>query len=235
MNTHLHILEAYTNLYRCIPSKRIGKSISDLIDIFLDHIVDRERISLINFFDENWNPKSEVISFGHDIEACWLLNEAEQVLGSYHRKAELDELVVSIAEKVLKDGIDDDFGILNEKEISKPLDKDKDWWPQAEGIVGFLNSYQLTSNTEFTEASIKVWEFIKKNIIDETFGEWHEKVSGSGDVYQLDKVREWKCPYHNSRAALQVIERVDALIKSANTKIFKENKNGKEVSKVYVN
>lgn len=222
MNTHLHILEAYTNLYRCIPSKRIGKSISDLLDIFLDHIIDKERKSLINFFDEKWESKSDVISYGHDIEASWLLNEAEKVIESYHRKEELNELLVSISEKVLKDGIDDDFGILNEKEINKTLDKDKDWWPQAEGIVGFLNAYQLTNNIEFTEASINVWEFIKRNIIDEKFGEWHEKVSASGDVYQLDKVREWKCPYHNSRAALEVTERVNALMLSKEKFLKKE-------------
>ncbi len=234
MNTHLHILEAYTNLYKCIPSKRIRSSISDLIDIFLDHIIDKKGRSLINFFDENWKPKSQVISYGHDIEACWLLNEAEEVLGSYHRKAELDELIVSISEKVLKNGIDGDFGILNEKEINKPLDKDKDWWPQAEGIVGFLNAYQLTRNIEFTEASINLWNFIKKNMIDETFGEWHEKVSSSGDVYQLDKVREWKCPYHNTRAALQVVERVNYMLENNSSNILSEKKVKEKVSKAYV-
>lgn len=209
MNTHLHVLEAYTNLYRYNPTSQIGEALIDLLDVFIGFIFDPKRNSLHNFLDEKWIPKSENVSFGHDIEASWLLLEASNVLGSYTREKELREKAILLAKAVLKDGVDKDFGIFSEGD-----NKDKEWWLQAEGMVGFLNAYQMTGNEDFILASKNIWALVKERFIDSVFGGWHEKISGSGAAYKLDKVREWKGPYHNSRAALEVVSRVEEIIRS---------------------
>ncbi|SMO34223.1 AGE family epimerase/isomerase [Gracilimonas mengyeensis] len=207
MNTHLHVLEAYTNLYRCWPDELVAERLSQLIDIFAGHIVNPERSSMHTFLGEDWEPRSDEISFGHDIEASWLLIEAAEVLGNYPRREEVKSISLSLAKAVMKDGLDQNGGLLNEADSSGITDDNKDWWPQAEAIVGFYNAWQLTGDPEFLAASCSVWDFIQKYVLDKKYGEWHEKVTRMGVPHKLDKVRSWKCPYHNSRAVLEILAR----------------------------
>ncbi|MEO1021540.1 MAG: AGE family epimerase/isomerase [Bacteroidota bacterium] len=215
MNTHLHVLEAYTNLYRYCKPNSLNIRISQLLDVFLDRIIDAGQHTLINFFDSDWTPKSNITSFGHDIEASWLLTEASNVIETYHRKEELNIRMSAIAETVLTKGLDENGGVYNESLNEVIIDTDKDWWPQAEALVGFLNAYELTGDERFLSGVISVWEFIKTSFIDRNHGGWFEKVSATGVAYPLHKVREWKCPYHNSRAALEVMHRVTRLLELA--------------------
>ena len=212
MNTHLHLLEAYATLLRHHEDATVRLRLRELIEIFLVRIVDPISQHSILFFDEEWEPRSKKISFGHDIETSWLLCEAAEVLGDKVLLEQVREIAVEMAEAVYAQGFDSDGGLLYEADPTGIIDSNKHWWPQAEAVVGLLNAYQISGERKFLKAAQRSWEFIEKFIIDHERGEWFWLVSKAGvpDANQY-KVGAWKCPYHNSRACFEVMERCDKL------------------------
>jgi len=208
MNTHLHLLEAYTNLYRAWPDKVVAGRLRNLINIFLDKIIDSKTSHLIVFMDERWNPNSALHSYGHDIEASWLLQEAAEVLG--------DKMIISKVEKAVPlivnaamEGVQPDGSIITEKDAENVEENtNRDWWPQAETVVGLVNAFKLSGDTVYLNKAIRCWEFIDKNLVDHQEGEWFNSVSSSGEINKKgDKAGFWKCPYHNGRMCLEVMSR----------------------------
>jgi mannobiose 2-epimerase len=211
MNTHLHLMEAYATLLRFHEDKTVRLRLRELIEIFLDHIIDSTTHHFILFFDEQWTPRSNKISFGHDIEGSWLLCEAAEILDDADLKKRVREVAVKMAEAVYEEGLDSDGGLLYEADPTGIIDTDKHWWPQAEAVVGFLNAYELTGQQEFLNAAERSWAFIDKYIVDHEHGEWFWRVSKSGVPSEEEhKVDPWKCPYHNGRACIEVMQRLDA-------------------------
>ncbi len=209
MNTHLHLLEAYTSLYRIWPDPTLRNRLTELTDLFLTRIIDPQSHHLGLFFDEHWNLKSPLISFGHDIEAAWLLTEAAEVLSVPEISRKVQEVTLSIAEVTLREGMDADGGLFNEAIAKQLTDSNKHWWPQAEALVGFYNAYQLSGSMRYYAASVRCWHFIQSSIIDPGQGEWRWGVT----QYDLpmvteDKVGPWKGPYHNTRACLEMMRRL---------------------------
>ncbi|MBY3622654.1 N-acyl-D-glucosamine 2-epimerase [Acinetobacter sp. CUI P1] len=214
MNTHLHVLEAYTGLYRVWKSEELASTLAELIETMLDHIIDNEGKHFHLFLDEAWKVKSDIISYGHDIEGSWLLVEAAETLGEEKLLQRVRTVAISMAEAVLAEGIDMDGGIWNEADPSGLLSKDKDWWPQAEAVVGFYNAYQLTGDSKFNEAAQASWAFIDKYMVDHKLGEWYWGVDENHlPLPHATKVSAWKCPYHNSRACFEMIARLRSTIK----------------------
>jgi mannobiose 2-epimerase len=212
MNTHLHIIESYTNLYRCQHNPKVAEKILGLIDNFTRHIIDRKTFHFNHFFDELWRPKSDSYTFGHDIEGSWLLYEAAEILEKPALKKEVADIALKMAEVVLKEGLDKDDGLLYEGRGGQIINSDKEWWPQAEAVVGFLNAWQLSGKEHFLQAALNSWDFIERKIVDREGGEWFMKVSRSGTPDLNDpKVSEWKCPYHNTRTCLETIHRLKAI------------------------
>nr|WP_234404909.1 AGE family epimerase/isomerase [Paenibacillus bouchesdurhonensis] len=211
MNTHLHVLEAYTNLYRVWKSDHLKLKLTELIEVTLDYIINSGNAHFHLFFDEEWNVKSTHISYGHDIEGSWLLVEAAEVLED--NPALLDrvkQVAIAMAEAVLAKGVDKDGGLWNEADEHGLTDTNKDWWPQAEAMVGFYNAYQLTADSKFLKAAQGSWQFIRRFISDPVHGEWHWAVRQDGSpITHESKVSAWKCPYHNGRACLEMIARLN--------------------------
>ncbi|HEX8327706.1 MAG TPA: AGE family epimerase/isomerase [Hymenobacter sp.] len=209
MNTHLHVLEAYTNLYRHWPDARLRAQIQELLEVFLTHIVDPATQHLHLFLAENWEPKSTAISFGHDIEAAWLLLEAAEVLGDEESIDRFRQVAVDMATASAQ-GLDDTGGLNYEFEpTTQHWSRDKHWWVQAEAMVGFLNAYQLSGNNRFYDYFWAVWEFTREHILDYEGGEWRWGVTEALEpIADEDKAGFWKCPYHNSRACLEVLGRL---------------------------
>jgi len=209
MNTHLHILEAYTNLYRVWKNPLLERQLKNLIELFLGKIINKETYHLDLFFDENWKCKSTLYSYGHDIEASWLIDEAAVVLGDSELLNKVRAVVVKVADAAAE-GLQANGSIVNEKNSATGhVDTNADWWPQAEAMVGFFNAYELTKDVSYVAKTIENWEFTKKNIVDKTNGEWHWSVSPQGVVDTVnDKAGFWKCPYHNSRMCLELITRI---------------------------
>ncbi len=208
MNTHLHLLEAFTNLYRIWKDEKFKGQFKDMIEVMLNRIIDQKTARMNLFFKENWERTSESISYGHDIEASWLIVEAAEVLGDKAIIKKTKEVALNMA-KAACDGLGTDNGMNYEYESAKNhLNNERSWWVMAEAVVGFFNAYQLTGKSHFLEKSINSWEFIKKHLIDYQNGEWYGGVKPDGTKVGKDKITFWKCPYHNSRMCLEIWHRI---------------------------
>jgi mannobiose 2-epimerase len=210
MNNHLHLLEAYTNFYRVGRGDRVAERLRELIALFPRQILNREGTHFQHFFDAEWTPKSDSYTFGHDIEGSWLLCEAAAALGDPALQKEIETLAVRIARAVLDEGLDADGGLLYEARQRKIVNSDKEWWPQAEAVVGFHNAWQISGDDRFREAAARCWEFILRRIVDPVHGEWFWRVSREGTPDDaMPKVSMWKGPYHNARCCLEILCRID--------------------------
>ncbi len=211
-NTLLHVMEAYTNLWRVWPDERVRDALHALVEVMLERVLDPASHHLGLFFTAEWQPTSQRISYGHDIEASWLLWEAVQALGDDSLRAKALPKIMAIAEVTLAEGVDADGAIFNEGGPTGVTDDRKEWWPQAEGMVGFLNAAQLSGDDKYLAAALALWDFIETRLIDREDGEWFRGVTRAGDVIAtFEKAGFWKCPYHNGRAALEAVARLNAL------------------------
>lgn len=212
MNTHLHVLEAYTALYKIWPDQKLKQQLLQLLHVFEEHIIDPQTGHLQLFFTEQWQLRSDLISFGHDIEAAWLLAEAATAIGDTSLQNKINNLGLKIAQAA-KEGLDTDGGLFYEYFITdRKWVKEKHWWPQAEAMVGFFHAWQTSGNRQWLYRSIQSWVFVKEKLLDKQNGEWFWGIDEKGEVMvQEDKAGFWKCPYHNSRACLDVIKRIKLL------------------------
>jgi mannobiose 2-epimerase len=209
MNNHLHVLEAYTNLYRVWRERRVAERLRELIELFLKQILDSRTKHLHHFLNEQWQVRSDTYTFGHDIEASWLLCEAAEALGDATLLKNVQATALLMAEAVLNEGIAGDGALYYEGKAGKIIDYGKECWPQAEAVVGFLNAFQLSGDKKFLAAARRAWNFIEEKLVDRVHGEWFWRINADGQPdKKLPKVSEWKGPYHGSRACLETIRRL---------------------------
>ena len=208
MNTLLHLIEAYTNLLRVWDDPQLKAKQSKLVEAFFEHVVDSRSGHLKLFFDKGWHSLLDEVSYGHDIEASWLLVEAAEVLGDQHLLALARETAVKMAQAVYAEGRNADGSLLYERGAHK-LQADRHWWVQAEAVVGFYNAYQISGQAHFAEAAAGCWQYIQKHFVDHQNGDWFKVLNESGLPY-LDhyKVGPWECPYHHSRLCFEMSQRL---------------------------
>jgi mannobiose 2-epimerase len=208
MNNHLHLLEAFTNLYRVWPDRRVAARLHELMKLFPTRILDTRTKHLHHFFDEQWNVRSASYTFGHDIEASWLLCEAAEVTGDGKLLQNTRELALQLAEAVFDQGLGVDGGLSYEGKDGKIITAGREGWPQAEALVGFLNAFEISREGRFLAAALRVWDYTQRNIVDRVHGEWFWRIDEHGQPDpNLPKVSEWKGPYHASRACLEIMRR----------------------------
>lgn len=207
MNTHIHILEAYTTLYRVWPDSRVRAALENLLHILHDRMFDAKLGRLHVFFDQHWNSLLDLTSYGHDIEASWLIDDAMQVIGS--ENPDHKKMIIDLAYSVAKSAIQSDGSLANEREKDH-MDTTRIWWVQAEAIVGFYNAYQRTNDPLFMDLVTNIWKYTKDHIIDSRPGsEWVWAVKEDGSHDQREIAGAWKCPYHNSRFCIEIMERMN--------------------------
>lgn len=208
MNTHLHILESYTNLYRVWKDERLAQQLRNLILLFIEKIYNPETRHLELFFDDNWCSKYRIISYGHDIEASWLIHEAALVLGDEALIQRVEPIVKRIADAA-DEGLTSEGALIYETfPDQQHSDTDRHWWVQAENVLGHINLYHYFGNEEALDKAFRCWAFIKDKLIDFNHGEWHWSVSADGELNVTDdKAGFWKCPYHNGRMCMEIMER----------------------------
>jgi len=209
MNTHLHIIEAYASLYAVWPDEGVRQKIEMLLGYFDKYIINKETHHLNLFMDDEWNVRSSLVSFGHDIEAAWLLQECAEAIHHSLYTDHFKKLAVTLADAAAK-GIDSkDGGLWYEFEPKENhWIKKKHWWPQAEAMVGFFNAYQLTGKEQYLDHSLHAFHFVKQHIKDKDKGEWFWGIDENGVIIQKEKAGFWKCPYHNGRACMELIKRI---------------------------
>ena len=206
MNTHLHILEPYTNLFRVWKDSRLEQALANLIEVFLDKIIDPRTHHLSLFFDEEYHVRGSAISYGHDIEASWLLMEAAKELADY-KPGVYGEILSRVTDQsrdvayaALK-GLQPDGSLICEVDSSGRIDKTRHWWVQAETVAGLFYLYLWHNVPHALDMAVNCWKYIKENIRDKEHGEWFWSPGNTTD----DKAGFWKCPYHNSRMCLEII------------------------------
>lgn len=208
MNTHLHVIEPYTNLYRVWPQPELQQSIYRLLDVFSHRFYNPTTHHLDLFFDDEWQGRRNIQSFGHDIEATWLLYETLLVLGDQQATDRLRPLIASLA-KAADEGLCPDGSMIYERWTdSGETDRQRQWWVQCENIIGHTNLYQYYNDREALDIVFSCWQFVKEHLIDRQNGEWHWAIDDRGNInLDDDKAGFWKCPYHNTRMCLEILER----------------------------
>ncbi len=209
MNTHLHVLEAYSNLYSVWPDESLRKQIHGLVEIFTDRIIDKTIGHLNLFFDERWKVKSDIISYGHDIETSWLLCEAAMVLEDKQLYDSLVPVSLMMVDAALE-GLQEDGSLIYERSTrGLYTDTDRHWWVQAEAVVGFINAWKLKGKEKYLELAHGCFNYITENLVDKEHGEWHWSIRSDGTVNREDdKAGFWKCPYHNGRMCLEIMRSI---------------------------
>lgn len=211
-NTMLHVMEAFTRLLTVWPDAGLRRALRDLVEVMLTRIVDPRTFHLGLFFTNDWRPTSDKISYGHDIEAAWLLSRAAEALGDAALTARITRIACRIADVTIAEGTDTDGAIFNLGAPTGIIDDTREWWPQAEAVVGFLNAWQLSGEARYLTAAEKTWGFIERHLIDRRHGEWLRGVTREGRVIDtFEKVGFWKCPYHNGRMGLEAVSRLQSV------------------------
>jgi mannobiose 2-epimerase len=219
LHTQLHVLESFANLYLIWPNEKLKQEIQALIHLFTDQLINKETGHVLLFFDEQWKAKSSIHSFGNDIEAAWMIVEATKIIDD---KALL-ETIKKVAIKMIgaaTEGLDKDGGLYFDfNKTERLLNKEKRYWSQAEAMVGFFTAWQMTGDETYLEKSIRSWHFIQKHILHKERGEWiwgvtedHKMIPGQ------DKAGMYKSPYHNSRACLEIIQRIENVLSNSGYK-----------------
>lgn len=212
MNTHLHILEAYTALHIAAPNPKVSAAIKHCLGLFDRYIINKANWHLRMFQDMDWEDVSTSYSYGHDIECSWLMWEAVESLESEELHAHYKPAVIALAETCLEQGIGKHSEVLDAYNFeTQALVDERVWWVQAEALVGFLNAYHLTGEQRYIDAALNVWEFINSYQKDSVGGEWHWlsrlDLPHTGDC----KMGPWKAPYHNGRAMMESIKLVQKI------------------------
>ena len=210
MNTLLHVLEAYSELYHADPFYEVGDSIRSILRLFEKKIYDSEKQICDVFFDADYHSLIDLESFGHDIETSWLIDRGCSVLEDKAYQKEMQPMIDGLAEAAYRNAFDKRQNALNNEREGDRIDSQKIWWVQAESVVGFYNAYQKNpQKTEYLNTAEKIWEFIQNHVIDFRSGEWIESIPADNlpDSGQA-LVHPWKCPYHNGRMCMEMIQRL---------------------------
>jgi mannobiose 2-epimerase len=208
MNTHLHIVEGYANLYKVWRDEGLKGTITELLHTINKHFINEETGHLRLFFSEDWVEKPDVVSYGHDIEAAWLLQWCAEVIGDESLIGIYKKHAVTMADATFE-GLDGDGGLWYEYDPQEEkLIAEKHWWPQSELWIGMVNAWQITGDAKYRDAVEKNWQFVQQYILDKTNGEWIWGLNADYSRIEKDKAGFWKCPYHNSRACLELMERL---------------------------
>lgn len=208
MNTHLHVIEAYTNLLRIWQTEELKERVGNLLTIFQQHIINPATHHLDLFFDEQWQGLRNIESYGHDIEASWLLHEAALVLGNKAILAKITPAIQAIA-KASDEGLTTDGAMIYERwKDNNKIDKQRQWWVQCENVIGHFNLFQHWKDEKAYVIAQQCMDYITTHLIDRKNGEWYWSVDENGNPnLKDDKAGFWKCPYHNSRMFFELLER----------------------------
>ena len=207
MNSILHLLEAYTELFLASGDTEVGEALARLLELIDKKIIRRDNTQLEVFFDENYNSLEDIHSFGHDIEASWLIDRACEALASSELTDRLLARDKEVCDSVLARGWDKDS--LWKERVGNTICRRKGWWEQAETIVGLLNQWQRTAEAEYLRKAGLAFDFCLTRLVDPRPGsEWFAELGECGEALSGRGIVDfWKCPYHSGRMLFEIMRR----------------------------
>lgn len=209
MNTHIHILEAYTNLYKVWPDEELKTCLKELINILETKLYSQQTAHLILFCDDNWTSLYPTDSYGHDIETSWLLTEAAEALGDSEVLMRIRKQAVRMTDVALAEGLTNDGDAMIYEKNMKGYERKLSWWVQCEAVTGCLNAWQITGEKKYFDQAVKFWNFIKSHYVDAVNGGWWKNLDANGNhIDREPKGSMWNCPYHNSRLGFETMRRL---------------------------
>ena len=207
MNSHLHLLEAYANLYRAWPDPELRKAVADLLDIVCGKVMGTDG-HLRLYFRRDWSVLPGGVSYGHDIETSWLALECAEALHDIDLVNRVRPAALLMG-RAGNEGFRADGSMVYEKLEDGTLDLSRQWWVLAESVVGNLWLWKYHGDLEAPERALAAWAYIRDNLVDRDNGDWFWGVRPDGTPDKdSPKAGFWKCPYHNTRMCLQVLELV---------------------------
>ncbi len=215
LGTHLHLLEAFINIYRCTGDNLLIGRINELINILCDKFIDKNTLECYHQLTPDWNKLPNTNWAGHNAEVSWILYYAAQISENAKRMNEIADLSVQMTRRVLEQAFDKDYGgVYNTISNGKPVTGNKEWWPQAEVAIACFNAYQVSKDKTFLSYGLRLVEYIENTISDNTYGEWYSTVTREGrPVQNIPKIHFWKSLYHNVRYFIEVNIRIKKILK----------------------
>ena len=205
MNTLLHVLEAYAEFYRAIPDEEVRKAGEKCLERFLKVMYNQPARRLEVFYDRDYRSLLDMQSYGHDIEASWLMWDAVEALIPEAEQAPYRDMCLTLAEATCERAFTD-HGMENEI-VEGEVEHTRVWWVQAETVLGFAEAFKLSGDKAWQDRIAHQWAYILKVISDpRENSEWYWSTDENGVPTPKPIVEEWKCPYHNGRMCLRMIE-----------------------------
>lgn len=207
MNAHLHVLEAYTLLYQCWKDNELKERLEFCVDLFMNRIYDPSRKHFNLFFDNEWNSLVEMDSYGHDVEAGWLLCEAARTLEDQNLIKRTNQLALDVTGACLAEGMSDKGYMIYDKKGERKT-KHASWWGQIETMIACINAWQISGDEAWLQSADTVWSFVENKMVDKEYGEWYSDCFDGEPNKDAPKVSMWRCPYHTVRLGVEVYNRL---------------------------
>lgn len=239
LDTHMHLMEAFTGLYAVTGADIHRRKLLELIELIRVHMVNAAHGCGRNQFDAAWNPLPAIAiirtwnaerngpgtsqpldttSYGHNVELSWLLHRAIDV--ARIDAARYLPLTRSLVDHAIRDGVDWEFGGVYRDGLPEgpAVVLEKEFWQNAEVLVGFIDAYQRFGDPRFLDAAESTWRFARDHIVAPT-GEWRTLVSRDGSA-AIDAAlgNPWKAAYHTGRALTESVDRLRSMLARTQTK-----------------
>jgi cellobiose epimerase len=177
------------------------------------------------YFTNAWQAVPEHDSYGHDVEATCLIDEAGEVLAqagaapSTSERERTEKVGRMLVDHALAYGWDSVHGGLYHSGFftGKPDDLLKEWWVQMESLNTLLLLHERYGRTTdvYWKAFQLQWHWIQQYQLDHEFRGEYELIKPDGTPVSTTKGKMWKAAYHESRALMNVNERLQRLAAAA--------------------
>ncbi len=235
LDTHMHLMEAFTTLYAASGQHIHKRKLMEVLDLIVQKMIDPQSGCGRNQFDLSFNPipaialnrtwnaeregefpavPTDTTSYGHNVELAWLINRALETAGT--DAVPYEGTTHRLLAHAVEHGVDREYGGIyrDGTALGGALIKDKEFWQNAEVLVGFLDGYEHFGETQFLDAFESVWRFVNAHMINHDVGEWHTLLNREGQAIDAKIGNPWKVAYHSGRATLECYTRLQRLVQA---------------------
>lgn len=213
LKTHLHLLEAFTKYFQATHDASILKEMHDILDILTSRFINQNELRIARYLGPEWEITEEENSTGQLCELSWMLSYYSGFSNDDKVKALCQKLAIRISDWAIDNAFDKKYGgMLSTSTNEVHASFIKDWWPQTEASLAFLNAYSISKDKKYLSFAIRLIEYIENTFSDEKLGEWNSSISRTGQPDELTpKVHFWKSLYHNVRYCIETHSKIKTL------------------------